>query len=151
MNHNQAIQEIDEVIALLPVYWNRHDLQAYCGLWKEDADFVNVLGMHRAGRGELLRELEYLHAGRFRDTEISLERRQVRLLTPDVAVVHMWWVMRGDPGMPEIGVRGGERHGVFTHVLERTPEGWRFVASQNTDVLPVPDPLQAPQAALSAR
>jgi hypothetical protein len=35
------------------------------------------------------------------------------------------------------------RRGIFTHVLERTPEGWRFVASQNTDVLPIPDPLRA--------
>jgi hypothetical protein len=34
-------------------------------------------------------------------------------------------------------------------VIQRTPTGWRFVASQNTDVLLIPDPLRAHQPALT--
>ena len=63
-------------------------------------------------------------------------------MAPDVAVIHQHWEMTGDPGQPEYPVKDGLRRGILIHVAQRTPEGWRFVASQNTDTLPVPDPLR---------
>lgn len=50
--------------------------------------------------------------------------------------------MTGDPGMPGIPVKDGERRGIFTHAIQRKAEGWRFIASQNTDILPISDPLR---------
>src|SRR5579864_3294804 len=139
---NKAIQEIEALFNEMEKQWNRHDIQAYAELWTEDADFVNVLGMHRGSRQELQAELDFLHAGRFKNTQVRLEQRKIRLLTPEVAVAHVWWEMNGDPGMPGFPTRDGKRNGVFTHVLQQTPQGWRFVASQNTDTLPIPDPLR---------
>lgn len=146
MNNKTAIQEIEAVFARLAELWNQHDVREYVALWAEDSDFVNVLGMHRHGRQELLAELEYLHAGRFRNTQIRIERHTVKLLTGELALVHLWWEMNGDPGMPGHPTENGRRRGIFTHVMRLTPEGWRFVASQNTDVLPIPDPLRAHDA-----
>jgi hypothetical protein len=34
--------------------------------------------------------------------------------------------------------------------LKSTPAGWRIVASQNTDVMPIPDPLDAWRQELAA-
>ncbi|HET9320860.1 MAG TPA: SgcJ/EcaC family oxidoreductase [Bryobacteraceae bacterium] len=143
MNRSNALQDIEAVFAQMAELWNRHDTRAYTALWAEDADFVNVIGMHRRGRKELLAEMDYLHADRFKDTHIRIERRTVKFLTPEFALAHVWWEMNGDPGMPGIPTVNGRRRGVFTHVLQLTPEGWRFIASQNTDVLPVPDPIRA--------
>ncbi|MBZ5575539.1 MAG: SgcJ/EcaC family oxidoreductase [Acidobacteriia bacterium] len=137
-----AVEEIEAAIRAMAEAWNRHDTKAYVAAWAEDCSFVNVLGMHRKGRVELLAEIDWLHAGRFKNTQIHIERHSVRFLTPDVAVAVMWWHMTGDPGMPGHPTQNGERHGVFTHVIQRRPEGWRFVASQNTDKPPIPDPLQ---------
>ena len=69
MNDKTAVREIEAVFARQVELWNRHDVREYVALWAEDSDFVNVLGMHRHGRQELLAELEYLHAGRFRNTQ----------------------------------------------------------------------------------
>jgi uncharacterized protein (TIGR02246 family) len=143
MNDPEALQQIEALFETLTRHWNRHDAKAYASLWLEDADFVNVLGMHRHGRAELLAELDYLHADRFKNSQVSMQRKTVRFLTPDVAVAHVEWEMTGDPGMPGHPTQGGRRSGIFTHVLRRTPEGWRFVASQNTDILPIPDPLRS--------
>jgi uncharacterized protein (TIGR02246 family) len=148
-NNNQAARDIETVFQTMADLWNRHDTRAYTSLWKEDADFVNVLGMHRGSRKEMQAELDYLHAGRFKDTQIRLEHHKIRFLSPDCAVAHLWWEMSGDPGMPGYPVEDGRRRGIFTHVLERTPDGWRFVASQNTDVLPISDPLRAAEPMLT--
>lgn len=143
------MKEIEALFAAMADLWNRHDTEAYAALWTDDADFVNVLGMHRYGRRELLAELNYLHAGRFRNTHIRLEPARVRFLTSEVAIAHVEWEMNGDPGMPGFPTLDGRRRGVFTHVVQLTPEGWRFVASQNTDILPIPDPLREGTAILA--
>lgn len=141
MNASEINRELGEVLAEMTARWNRHDTKGYVAFWSEDCSFVNVVGMHRNGRRELLAEIDYLHAGRFRNSQIRIERYTVRPLSPDLAVVNAWWRMTGDPGMPGYPTQDGARRGVFTHVVRRTPEGWRFLASQNTDVLPLPDPI----------
>lgn len=141
MDSSASLNEIDAVIASTVEKWNRHDMAGYASLWMEDASFVNVVGMHRDGRRELLAELDYLHADRFKNTDITILRRTARFLAPEIAAVNVWWEMHGDPGFPGHPVENGTRRGIFTHVMVRTPEGWRFAASQNTDSLPIPDPL----------
>lgn len=138
------MQDIDTLFDSMAEYWNRHDMRAYAALWVEDCDFVNVVGFHRHSRAELLAELEYLHAGRFKHTQVQMNRRQIRHLSPDLAVANVWWTITGDPGQPGVPTNDGTRNGIFIHVMQRTPEGWRLVASQNTDTLPIPDPMRDP-------
>jgi len=136
-------QEIEAILAAMFAAWNRADLKTYAACWTEDGELVNVLGMHRHGRAEILAELEFLHATRFRGTQIQDLGHNIRFLTPEIAVVHVRWEMRGDAGQPGHEVQGGTRRGIFTHTAQRTQEGWRLVASQNTDVQPIPDFLKA--------
>lgn len=106
---------------------------------------MNVAGMHRQGRAALQAELDYLHADRFKKTRVEMQRLTLRFLTPELAIATVKWQMSGDPGIPGFATRDGRRQGIFTHVIQQMPEGWRFVASQNTDTLPIPDPLQPAQ------
>lgn len=145
-----AAQEIEALLQVQADLWNRHDTRAYAALWSEDCTFVNVVGMHRNGRAELAAELDYLHADRFKNTQVSMQLLTLRFPAPDLAVATVKWHMTGDPGMPGFPTQNGERNGVFTHVILRTPAGWRFIASQNTDALPIPDPLRTNQPALVA-
>ena len=133
---------IESLLAAMEDRWNRHDPKAYSELWAEDAHFVNVLGMRRHNRAELWAEISWLHSGRFARTHIRTLGHSERFLSPDLALVFQEWEMTGDPGQPEYPVKDGTRRGVFTHVAQRTGEGWLLLASQNTDRLPVPDPLR---------
>jgi len=142
MNDEESKKEIEGIFASMADSWNRHDMRAYAELWREDADFVNVVGMHRHNREELLAELNWLHADRFKNTQIRIASQSVKLLSPEIALAHVTWEMTGDPGMPSHPTKDGKRQGIFTHVLQRMSEGWRFAASQNTDIVPIPDPLK---------
>ena len=49
---NNSNPDIEAVFKTLAEHWSRHDTKAYAALWKEDSDFVNVVGMHRGNRRE---------------------------------------------------------------------------------------------------
>ena len=49
----EAKAQIASVIAALSDSWNQHDMAAYGAQFADDADFVNVVGMHWNGREEI--------------------------------------------------------------------------------------------------
>src|SRR3954471_18707466 len=114
-------QDVEQILTALQDCWNRHDVAAYTSYWTEDCDFVNVVGMHRRGRAELRAELEFLHAGRFRDTQMQITRHQLRPISPDCTIAQVWWEITGDAGMPGVPQPvDGKRRGIFTHVAIKT-------------------------------
>ena len=50
---SDARSQIANVVDGLTESWNRHDMEAYAAQFAEDADFVNVIGMHWRGRAEI--------------------------------------------------------------------------------------------------
>jgi uncharacterized protein (TIGR02246 family) len=137
-----AQQQIEAMLSVMFAAWNRGDVPGYAAFWEQDADLVNVLGMWRQGRSEILAELDFLHSNRFRGTQIRDLGHTIRFLTPEVAVVHVRWEMRGDLGQAGHEAQGGIRRGIFTHTARRADQGWRIAASQNTDISPIPDFLK---------
>ena len=101
--------EIDHLIQTQANLWNSHDTKGYAHLWTEDCTFVNVVGMHRRNRAELLAELDYLHRDRFKNTQVTMERLTLRFLSPELAVATVRWHMTGDPGIPGFPTQDGER------------------------------------------
>jgi hypothetical protein len=48
-----ATASVKSVMASLAESWNRHDVTAFAAALRDDADFVNVIGMHWQGRHEI--------------------------------------------------------------------------------------------------
>lgn len=118
--------------------WNRHDMNALASLYADDADFVNVIGLWWHGRDQIRAEHVTLHEGRMKQTTLRAEAPVIRRVSPDVAIAHVKWELRGDEGAE--GWKIGEvRKGILTHVLVRSGGAWRIVSTQNTDVLDLPN------------
>lgn len=45
--------QIFSIVKALSESWNNHDAATYASQFAEDADFVNVVGMHWRGRAEI--------------------------------------------------------------------------------------------------
>lgn len=131
--------QIAGIVDALAETWNRHDMAAYAALFAEDADFVNVIGMHWRGRREIEAVHNKLHETVFRDTALRGLEWIVKFPCPDVAVGHISWEMTGARGtenwkVPEV------RHGKITMVLvpaETAEYGWLITDLQNTEVVPM--------------
>lgn len=117
--------------------WNRHDMDAFAALFGEQADFVNVIGLHWQGREQIQRAHAELHRTRMKDSRLAIQSHSVRMLRPDVALVHATWELTGDTGIDNLP--SPPRHGVLSFVVTREGGRWLIAASQNTDIVPLPN------------
>ncbi|MGO2694032.1 SgcJ/EcaC family oxidoreductase [Corynebacterium casei] len=112
--------------------WNANDAEALAGLFMEDADFVNVVGLWWHDREHIRQAHAYGFWKIFRNSEMKLGRTSVRELGPDVAVVHAAWSMTGQESHDNR--EAGKRRGVISFTVQRQDNGgWLAVAAQNTD------------------
>jgi uncharacterized protein (TIGR02246 family) len=130
----QADEEnaIGEIQARWDDAWNRHDIKALSSLVAEDVRFVNVAGVVLTGRGEFEALQTRTHAMQFKESVRTVTGTDIKFLTPDIAVAHVRWGMRGDKD-PD-GTPRQPRRGVMMQVLMKRDGKWAVVAAQNTDV-----------------
>jgi uncharacterized protein (TIGR02246 family) len=133
--------QIESVISALAESWNRHDMAMYGAQFADDADFVNVLGMHWHGREAIESQHAAIHRTIFRNSVLKILDYSLRPLGTDVVLVLIRWEMTGHempPGVPFAAVR----HGMITSVFVEREERWVIGALQNTEIVPVSLPVQ---------
>jgi uncharacterized protein (TIGR02246 family) len=135
----EAESKIEAVLANLQESWNRHDMAAFAAQFSQDADFVNVLGMHLRGRPAIEAQHVAIHQTIFRNSQLRTLGQTVRFLTPQVAVAHVDWEMTGhDTSHMKDWNPAEVRKGVLTAVLVPEDNTWRITALHNTDSVPIP-------------
>ena len=80
--------------------WGRHDAKALLAGYDADADFTNPLGRTVRGRADIEAGYASDHSatGLFRSSTIKQTIDHVRLVKPDLAVVHGSWEITGAVG-----------------------------------------------------
>ena len=136
---NYSLTTVDSLLEAMLTTWNQHDMDGMAELFTEDADFVNVLGMRFRSRHEIETAHRELHKERFAQTEIRQLESSVAYLSENVAVAHVRWEMAGD-----MAAKGKVRRGSMTHVVVRKGRSWYFRATQNTDIVYVPELARHP-------
>src|SRR5271169_2444909 len=131
-----AKSQIAKLIDILSESWNRHDMATYAAQFTEDADFVNVIGMHWRGRPEIEARHADVHRTMFRNSTLRTLDYSLRLLTPGIVLAHIRWEMSGHQFPPEAHYPE-IRHGVITGVLVEQGGRWRIAAFHNTDIIPI--------------
>ena len=127
---------IDTVVSAVVEAWNRHDMQAYAAQFTEDADFVNVIGMHFRGRPQIESVHVDLHRTIFKNSILRAVNTTVRSVNDQVALAHVAWEMTGAEGLPGWNVPE-LRKGMMSLVLVRTGDRWLITAAHNTDAVPL--------------
>ena len=136
MTSTMTATGIDAVVSAVVDAWNRHDMKAYSALFTEDADFVNVVGMHFRGRPQIEAVHIDLHRTIFKNSNLRAVSTTVRLVNDEVALAHIAWEMTGAEGLPGWNVPE-LRKGMMSLVLVRTGDRWLITAAQNTDAVPL--------------
>jgi uncharacterized protein (TIGR02246 family) len=126
--------------------WNRHDGHALAQVMADDVDFVTVGAMWLHGRPAFEKYHTRLLSGRFNQSTITPLQTAVRLLRPEVAIVHWSWKIAGDRN-PD-GTARQPRYGMMTMVVENRGGSWLVVASQNDNAVPW-SPAEGPMPELA--
>jgi uncharacterized protein (TIGR02246 family) len=107
--------------------WNTGDSPAFTAAFAEDADFVNVLGMHVRGRESILAGHEQIFRTVYAGSTVRYSLESARLLRPDVALAHV----RAGLDVPG-GPMAGHHQARYSMVLTRDGGEWRIASFHNT-------------------
>ena len=110
--------------------WNRGSGDAFAAVFAEDGDLVAFDGAHFKGREEIAPFHQHLFDKWMKGTRLVGQVKDVRFLSPDVAVMHAvgGTVISGKTGPSP------ERDSIQTLVATRQGGEWRLAAFQNTRV-----------------
>jgi uncharacterized protein (TIGR02246 family) len=125
--HGSIADEAAALAARLENAWNAGDSLAFTAPFTDDADFVNVLGMHARGRESIAAGHEQIFRSIYAGSTVRYAVESARLLRPDVALAH---VQAGldVPGGP----MAGHHPARYSMVLTRDGGEWRIASFHNT-------------------
>jgi uncharacterized protein (TIGR02246 family) len=115
--------------------WNRRDAAAIAGLFVEDAEFVNVVGLWWHDRQAIWKAHDYGLRVIFKNSKLELRQTKVRSLSDTYALVHARMKLTGQTGHEEED-KPQARFNVFSMVAEKRDKGWVCVSAHNTDQVP---------------
>src|ERR687893_1277168 len=108
--------------------WNRGSGEAFAAVFTEDGDLIGFDGAHFEGRAEITTFHQELFDKWLKGTRLVGRVKDVRFLSPDVALMHAVGstVMRGK------AAPSPERDSIQTLVAVRQNGQWRLAVFQNT-------------------
>jgi uncharacterized protein (TIGR02246 family) len=120
------LTSIKQVVAGCSEAFNRHEAHATASLFAEDSDFTNLRGVNRHGRKDIEQVFVTLYAGALKNAQRTGTVKNVRFLTPEIAVMDDLWEITGSTTAD--GSENPVRKGVFNWVLTKVGGQWRITA-----------------------
>ncbi len=125
-------QTIRKTVAGFEEAWNAHDMKALGKLFAEDAEFINVVGMHWRGRDAIVAAHAAFHETAFRDCRLKTDAVEVRSLGGGHAVAVATVTQDGYTTPAGQVVPKGQFR--MTFVLSKTSDGWKIAHGHNVRV-----------------
>lgn len=124
---------IQEIVQSYTDAWNQQAGKGFGDHFAEDADFVNVFGMHFSGRSEIEdRHVKILQTFQ-KGSTLKISNVQLREVQPGVVIGLIRWTLDGFRFPGSDSDKPGEvRSGIFTQVFVNLGQKWEIAASQNT-------------------
>jgi len=124
---------IDALVRTLDSAWNAADGDAFAAPFAADADFVNVRAEHHRGRQAIAAGHNAIFRGIYAGSTNHYVVKSARLVTADVAVVHVNATLQ----VP-VGPLAGQMKALYSMVLVREGPGWQIASFHNTLEPPSP-------------
>jgi uncharacterized protein (TIGR02246 family) len=115
--------------------WNDRDADALASLFDEDAEFVNATGLSWHDRESIRRAHASGLAHVFSESLLAVDEIKVKLLSPDIAVVHSRMTVSG-PAPADAARHPGPRTTIVSFVVHRMVDRWQCASAHSTDVIP---------------
>ncbi len=126
-------QAIRKVVAGFEETWNAHDMKAMGKLFREDAEFINVVGMHWHGRDEIMAAHAAFHETVFKTRQMKTDGVETRPLGSGYAIAVATITVDGfTTPSGQVMPKGQCRE---TFVLVKGADGWKVAHGHNVTVV----------------
>jgi len=110
--------------------WNRHDMKALSELFTDDAQWVNIVGMHWSGMTAVVTGHEAYHRTFFCTTDIEIAGIQIMEIAPGAATAVI--LLTVGPFTPPDGVPRPKSDNRLSMVLTKGSGHWRIAHGHST-------------------
>jgi uncharacterized protein (TIGR02246 family) len=120
---------IQNIIQEYTVSWNQKGGKGFA----EDADFVNIFGMHFSGKAEIEKRHIQILQSFLKGSTLEILDSSLREVQPGLVVALVKWKLLGyknPPSHPDQSTT--VREGIFTQIFIQSENNWIITASQNT-------------------
>jgi len=112
--------------------WNAHDMKAFAKLFREDAEWINAVGMHWRGRDAVVAATTAFHETFLKTNQMKLDAVETRSLGAGYAIAVA--TVNQDGFTAPDGAVFPKTQDRETFVLVKGPEGWKIAHGHNTRV-----------------
>jgi uncharacterized protein (TIGR02246 family) len=109
--------------------WNAKSASLFASSFVANADYVVVNGMHITGQDEIEKAHQRIFDTYLKSSTLSLSTKKIRLLRPDVALVHVSGQLKN-----KTGAELETTDATISMVMTNEKGWWRIAAFQNTAV-----------------
>lgn len=110
--------------------WNLYDCHGFADNFAENADFVNIYGMHFSGKAQIEERHVKIMQGFLKGSKLTILDYKLREARPGVVVALINWKLDGfrDRNSDQTQTR----EGIFTQIFVKNDRWWEITSSQNT-------------------
>lgn len=127
----ESERRVNEIVKQLEHAWNTADGESFGRPFAEDADFVNIRGLHIRSRKVIGEGHQHIFNSIYKGSSVVCELSSLRPLAPGVLLAHVKSTLNAPAG-PLAGVHTA----VFSMVMVEARNEWRIAAFHNTLVAP---------------
>lgn len=123
---------IRKILADYDVAWNTHNMKMLNEFFREDAEFINVVGMHWRGRPAIVAAHEAFHKTMFKDVGVKTDAIALRALGGDVAIAVVTYTM--DASTAPSGQVIPKHQNKLSYVFTKVAGEWKIAHGQNVKI-----------------
>ena len=134
-NENATEKSIRSILQKQEEAWNKHNIDAMSNFFTDDATLVNFLGMFWKSKTEIHENLLRINEDVFKHTSINLTLKQLKMITPDIAVTNVEEQFNVEENYTDMGQqykKGDKNYKLIINVFIRKNNDWKITASQIT-------------------
>ena len=151
MTQPTSAPDVTRLLEIIASGWNAASGTTLASAFADEADFVNIMGLHARGRDVIARGHDEILATVFRGTRMTAVVDSVRFLRPDVATVEATLSLQDADGQPFAGPFNSQMP--FTkagYVATKDGDTWSIAVFRN--MVPFVRPAAGPvERSLGAR
>ncbi|MEZ5055746.1 MAG: SgcJ/EcaC family oxidoreductase [Saprospiraceae bacterium] len=122
----------EQMPELFAQFWNQRDAQSLAGLFADDAEFVNVVGLWWHDRQAIFKAHDYGLKVIFKDSNLIVREKRTKKLANDILIVQARFVLENQTPKENVP-NPGKRMTVFSFVVQKFKGGFQCVLGHNTD------------------
>jgi uncharacterized protein (TIGR02246 family) len=128
----ESEEEIRKTVMDYEKAWNTHDMELLATLIREDAEFINVVGMHWRGRDAIVKAHAIFHEIMFKDNRFKTDSIETRPLGSDHAIAI--WTATQDSYTTPSGKSVPKGQFKLSLILAKEGDGWKVVHGHNVRI-----------------